>query len=184
MGSSSKQHNIQSPQELSASFCLRWAHTAMIMFMTGGSTPEEGEERIPFLARVRNKVLEPLWWPSHIGKDDVVQQDANQASSHSRIHSSITSRNISNRSSSRNISSSSSSSTAIDADSWHFKADKVVFLNDVYFCAQHVQRLLAHEGVNLACGLDYYQIQTAHKIPASWRTDVWGLQVSCAALCY
>jgi Cryptococcal mannosyltransferase 1 len=31
----------------------------------------------------------------------------------------------------------------------------VVFLNDVFACAGDVARLLAHEGVHLACGLDF-----------------------------
>ena len=33
-------------------------------------------------------------------------------------------------------------------------ADKIVFLNDVYFCARDVIRLLLHN-VDMACGMDF-----------------------------
>ena len=33
-------------------------------------------------------------------------------------------------------------------------ADRVVFLNDVYFCARDALRLLQHEG-DMVCGLDF-----------------------------
>ena len=33
-------------------------------------------------------------------------------------------------------------------------ADRVVFLNDVYFCARDAVRLLQHEG-DMVCGLDF-----------------------------
>ena len=33
-------------------------------------------------------------------------------------------------------------------------ADRVVFLNDVYFCARDTLRLLQHEG-DMVCGLDF-----------------------------
>ena len=39
-----------------------------------------------------------------------------------------------------------------DAQSW--AADRVAFLNDVYFCAGDVLRLLRHDA-DLACGLDF-----------------------------
>jgi len=59
----------------------------------------------------------------------------------------------------------------------------VVFLNDVYFCAQHIHRLLAHEEANLACGLDYYQVSTAKHIPKALRRGIWGFQV-CRCMLY
>lgn len=34
-------------------------------------------------------------------------------------------------------------------------ADRVVFLNDVYFCTADVVRLLSHESAHLACGMDF-----------------------------
>ena len=135
--------------------------------MAGGSTRQEGEDRIGFLARVRNKVLEPLWWPQNITKQQVTQPGDGQV-----IYSSF-SDNITTTT----LSSGSSSGGRRHSKQWLFKADKVVFLNDVYFCAQHVHRLLAHEGVNLACGLDHYLARTAQKLPVSWRMDVRGLQV-------
>ena len=33
-------------------------------------------------------------------------------------------------------------------------ADKIVFFNDVYFCARDVIRLLLH-GADMACGMDF-----------------------------
>lgn len=33
-------------------------------------------------------------------------------------------------------------------------ADRVVFMNDVYFCARDVVRLLLH-GADMACGMDF-----------------------------
>lgn len=36
---------------------------------------------------------------------------------------------------------------------WH--AEKIVFLNDVFFCARDVIRLLHHEDADMACGMDF-----------------------------
>ena len=38
------------------------------------------------------------------------------------------------------------------ADSW--QASKVVFINDVFFCTQHILRLLLHDA-DIACGMDF-----------------------------
>ena len=37
-------------------------------------------------------------------------------------------------------------------------ADKVVFLNDVYFCARDVIRLLHHDA-DMACGMDFDRLK-------------------------
>ena len=37
----------------------------------------------------------------------------------------------------------------------HWQVDRLLFLNDVYFCAQDTIRLLQHTGVDLACGMDF-----------------------------
>lgn len=34
-------------------------------------------------------------------------------------------------------------------------ADRVAFLNDVFFCVGDVVRLLSHEDADLACGMDF-----------------------------
>lgn len=186
---------------------------------TGASTKSADEGRIPFLARVRNKVLEPLQWPKHVTREEIQEPEDIQSSSsgtivytsipgkpvgkpdslsNSSVYSSVprsssgndrTSNNDHNGSSSNHSSSkhsssssiSSSSSSRLDSDRWLFRADKVVFLNDVYFCAQHIHRLLAHEGINLACGLDYYRAKNYLKLPASWRVNMWGMQVCSTA---
>ena len=46
-----------------------------------------------------------------------------------------------------------------------WKADKVVFFNDVWLCASDIIRLLSHRDVNLACGMDFQ--------PISQLYDVW-----------
>eukprot|EP00210_Caulerpa_lentillifera_P008017 g7654.t1 len=40
-------------------------------------------------------------------------------------------------------------------DSTPWKAQKVVFINDVYFCAQHILRLLLHKDEDVVCGMDF-----------------------------
>ena len=148
------------------------------IFVTGGSTRHEEEDRIQFLARVRNEALEPLWWPQNISRHDVMQP-ADSQTIYSSFPDHITNTTLS--SSSTHGSTHGSSSSSAHSKHWFFAADKVVFLNDVYFCAQHVHRLLAHEGVNLACGLDHYQARVAQKFPESWRMNIRGFQV-CHAM--
>ena len=62
----------------------------------GGLTRAEGQDRIEFLAQVRNAAVEPLW-------------------------------------------KESSNGSAYGAEGG-FKADRLVFINDVYFCARDVVR--------------------------------------------
>lgn len=62
---------------------------------------------------------------------------------------------------------------------WRFQADKVVFLNDVYFCAKHVQRHLAQRDVNMACGMDFMRWSRGH---ATWRQQLLGIKVLHAVL--
>ena len=58
----------------------------------------------------------------------------------------------------------------------------MAFLNDVYFCAQHIDRLLAYPDVSLACGLDYYQVTAAKRAPAFWQQGLVRLKVICSLL--
>ena len=44
-----------------------------------------------------------------------------------------------------------------------WRADRLVFVNDVFFCARDVLRLLRHAGADLACGMDFL----AYKGPPS-----------------
>lgn len=155
---------------------------------SGGITRQNSEGRIPFLARLRNKVLEPLHWQhshtnngtDHNGHRRITNSSSSSSYTYLRSNATSSSSSNSRRGSSTNGSSMDSSSSSFGdevEDGFVFKADKVVFLNDVYFCAQHVHRLLAHEGVNLACGLDYYFTSTASYVPKAWRQGIWGLQV-------
>lgn len=84
----------------------------------GNLTRAPSEERIEFLAKVRNAALEPLWLE--------------------------TSENVGN--------SSSWFGRSRSQKLW--PADKIVFLNDVYFCARDVVRLILHN-VDMACGMDF-----------------------------
>ncbi|DBA84575.1 TPA: hypothetical protein ACH3X2_006155 [Trebouxia sp. C0005] len=166
---------------------------------TGGVTRQDNEQRIDFLARVRNKALEPMHWRencSNNGSNHMSQgqSSSSTSSSHTYFHSNTKSSSSGSSSSSSSSSSNSSkfsgnssnsssscgsdSATTADYDGDHFvfKANKVVFLNDVYFCAQHIHRLLAHEEANLACGLDYYQVSAAKHIPKALLRGIWGLQ--------
>lgn len=42
---------------------------------------------------------------------------------------------------------------------WH--ADRLVFINDVYFCARDALRLLHHVSADLACSMDFLQWKDA-----------------------
>eukprot|EP00803_Ostreobium_quekettii_P009670 evm.model.scf_943.3 EVM.evm.TU.scf_943.3 scf_943:37794-39458(+) len=68
--------------------------------MNGAEVRQQGQERLDFLSRVRNRALEPLWSPP-VGR-------------------------------------------------W----DKIVFINDVFFCAQDIIRLLQHDA-DIVCGMDF-----------------------------
>lgn len=46
----------------------------------------------------------------------------------------------------------------LKADQPVWAADKVVFLNDVYFCARDVVRLLHHDA-DIACGMDFDRLK-------------------------
>ena len=70
----------------------------------GGLTRKAGQDRIEFLAEVRNRALQPLW-----------QGEEGAAVGGSQ-----------NRSSSGGAG---------------FRADRIVFINDVYFCARDVVRI-------------------------------------------
>lgn len=72
---------------------------------------EEGEGRIGFLAKVRNKTLEPLWRARDMASGEFTARGG-------------------------------------------WKADRIIFMNDVFLCAKDVVRLLLHD-VDMACALDF-----------------------------
>ena len=76
----------------------------------------ENDSRIDFLAKVRNKALEPLW---KLANDN---------------------------------SGSPKKEAGLAVEQW--KADRVIFMNDVFVCAKDFMRLLLHD-VDMACGLDF-----------------------------
>ncbi len=152
----------------------------MLLAYTGGVTRQDNEQRIDFLSRVRNKALEPLHWHQNHSDNggnhnNHGQSSSSSSSSHTYLHS-----NIKSSGSSSSGAGDSLTIPDYDGDQFVFRADKVVFLNDVYFCAQHIHRLLAHEEANLACGFDHYQVSTAKHIPRALRKGIWGLQVCLA----
>ena len=85
----------------------------------GNMTRAPHEERIEFLAKVRNAALEPLW----------IDRPKTESSNSSWFGA---------RSSQEKL----------------WPADKVLFFNDVYFCARDVIRLLLHKA-DMACGMDF-----------------------------
>lgn len=76
----------------------------------------ENDTRIDFLARVRNKALEPLW------------KLANESSNNSK------------------------NKAGLAVEPW--KAERIIFMNDVFVCAKDFMRLILHEA-DMACGLDF-----------------------------
>lgn len=97
-----------------------WRPQRRVMPAGGNLTRAEEQERIDFLAQVRNAALEPLWL-------DTVS-DGGVAPTWFR--------------------------TAAPRAEKAWPADRVVFMNDVYFCAKDVVRLLLH-GADMACGMDF-----------------------------
>ena len=84
---------------------------------TGGTLIRgENDSRIDFLAKVRNKALEPLW----------------KLANHSP--------------------GTEKKKAGLAVEPW--KADRIVFMNDVFVCAKDFMRLLLHD-VDMACGLDF-----------------------------
>ena len=76
----------------------------------------ENDSRIDFLAKVRNKALEPLWKLANDGSGAAKKM----------------------------------SGPAVEP----WKADRIIFMNDVFVCAKDFMRLLLHD-VDMACGLDF-----------------------------
>lgn len=83
-----------------------------------------GQERIPFLARVRNAALQPLY-----RRFDAAPPSPGH-----------------------------SSQTSMDSQALDFDPDKIIFINDVYFCWQDVVRLQQHNA-DISCGTDWWQNQ-------------------------
>ena len=46
----------------------------------------------------------------------------------------------------------------LDASAPVWEAERVVFLNDVYFCSRDVVRLLSHDA-DIACGMDFDRLK-------------------------
>ena len=44
---------------------------------------------------------------------------------------------------------------------------KIIFANDVFFCAQHVKRLLLHDA-NMACGMDFAETHSEGMPGTHW----------------
>ena len=97
-----------------------WAASNNANLAGGNLTRAPEQDRIDFLAQVRNAALEPLWLTT--------------------------------------TSESGASNAWFDAKGPRsevlWPADKVIFLNDVYFCARDAVRLLLHDA-DMACGMDF-----------------------------
>ena len=86
----------------------------------GNLTREDGQDRIDFLAQARNRALEPLWLTAGLSAHLQHLREGHSRHLHSwSMHL-------------------PQGSTSASGPLWD--AHKVVFLNDVYFCAQDVVR--------------------------------------------
>lgn len=92
---------------------------ARLVHVDGNLTRAENQDRIDFLAQVRNAALEPLWIET-AEPDEQNMWSVGQPSRSKRM----------------------------------WEADKVIFANDVYFCARDAIRLLLHNA-DMSCGLDF-----------------------------
>ncbi|KAL3140543.1 hypothetical protein ABBQ32_005123 [Trebouxia sp. C0010 RCD-2024] len=91
----------------------------------GGSlTRGEHQDRIDFLAQARNHALQPLWLSTAQSASMGAREVVGE------------------------VLPAKSSAHAV------WQAEHVVFLNDVYFCAQDVLRLLQHNA-DIVCGMDF-----------------------------
>ena len=49
-----------------------------------------------------------------------------------------------------------------DGSKPEWPADRLLFINDVFFCAKDVWRLLQHSSADIACGMDFYVYSQRH----------------------
>ncbi|KAL6764617.1 cryptococcal mannosyltransferase 1-domain-containing protein [Haematococcus lacustris] len=104
---------------------LDMARIPSLIVTNGALVRGEDEARIPFLARVRNEALLPL-------RNATVYHTA--LARVGRV--------------------ARSAAPDVRSPDFGFPADRIIFINDVFFCWQDVLRLLLH-GADLACGLDF-----------------------------
>ncbi|KAJ9531843.1 hypothetical protein QJQ45_022046, partial [Haematococcus lacustris] len=104
---------------------LDMARIPSLIVTNGALVRGEDEARIPFLARVRNEALLPL-------RNATVYHTA--LARVGRV--------------------ARSAAPDVGSLDFGFPADRIIFINDVFFCWQDVLRLLLH-GADLACGLDF-----------------------------
>lgn len=108
----------------------------------GGGGPVD---RIRFLAAARNAVLEPLTDP-RCGAQSTAAAAAAGAASPSHSHS---------------LTDPAQTASTVPAGCASPGTSKVVFLNDVFFCAQDVLRLLQYPSAHIVCGLDLIKARMA-----------------------
>lgn len=102
--------------------------TPEILYCAAGALVKgENDSRIDFLAKVRNKAMEPLWLLANKSLSDASDQASRQKP---------------------------------------WKADRVLFMNDVFICAKDFMRLLLHD-VDMACALDFGDRDKVELFPSS-----------------
>ena len=122
----------------------------------------QGQHRIDFMARVRNKALEPLAViASHQDNLGYFLEDFSNVSTLPDYDASQLGKSKVETNSER-LGASYSESSAF--------YDRIVFLNDVFFCSQDIIRLLQHE-VDMVCGMDYDFLDKKAKAPQFY--DTW-----------
>ncbi|GLI71588.1 hypothetical protein VaNZ11_016825 [Volvox africanus] len=139
-GDINREQHLQLLQKHQGRRWLRWGY------------PNEvgGDERIRFLADLRNAVLEPLLEPPPQKPCATGGNDCVYANSSSSGYSSGGGGNAG----SSNARNSSNSGDDIESHD-HLAMDRVVFINDVFFCPADVRRLLRYDSADVACGLDF-----------------------------
>ncbi|QDZ18543.1 alpha-1,3-mannosyltransferase CMT1 [Chloropicon primus] len=115
------------------------------------------QNRIEFLSRMRNKVLEPLGVLDEQGewRTQAVKVDDFRQSTAEWFWSQVRGSKPKQPEGGKTQLSYDLSDLARDSEGTPTSFDNIVFINDVYFCVRDVLHLLEH-GADMACGIDFY----------------------------
>ena len=130
------------------------------MVIAGGVKRKSGEERITFLSKIRTLAIQPL---------QEVRAQANHmlqgaCSTVKHIFSKVGSAFSHTRSNTvLHITHHAAYVVYCCMQDAHgsppeWQADRLLFMNDVYFCAKDILRLLQHRDAALACGMDFNEV--------------------------
>ena len=135
---------------------LELMHASTHIVVHGSERGDSGAQRIPQLAKLRNLALAPLW--NSTGE----QSDRGSLAAHYLVRAS---RRLVAHSTGCIQPQAACSCPAAGIKFLSrreqegragFRADRVIFINDVFFCVNDVMRLVSQK-VDLACGMDFQQ---------------------------